>query len=233
VLTDPASAELTKYAANAFLAMRVSFVNSIANLADAVGADIADVVEGIGSDPRIGKGFLAPGPGYGGSCFPKDLPALVAVAAEHGLDLELIRAVAEVNRRQPERIVAKAAEALGGLRDKRITLLGLAFKAGTDDTSSSPALRIAELLLEGGARVRAYDPEASSDLDGLEQAATAADAVAGADAVVVATEWPEFAELDLGVLAASMAGSVVVDARNLLDRAAARSVGLDYRGVGR
>jgi UDPglucose 6-dehydrogenase len=233
VTTDPASAELIKYAANSYLAMRVTFANSIANVADAVGADVMDVLEGVGLDPRIGRHFLHPGPGYGGSCFPKDLPALVSAAAEHGVDLDLITAVVEANAAQVGRVVAKVEEAAGGLSGKTIGLLGLAFKANTDDTRNSPAVAVARRLIEGGALVRAYDPTARAPDGEIQQVARALDAITGADLVVIATEWPEFAELDPGALREAMVGNVVVDVRNLLDKEAALAAGLDYRGMGR
>lgn len=233
VVTDPVSAELTKYAANAYLAMRVTFVNTIANLADVVGADIADVVEGIGLDPRIGPQFLRPGPGYGGSCFPKDLPALIATGAERGLDLGLLQAVVDVNAAQIDRVIGKLTDALGSLSGRKIALLGLAFKADTDDLASSPAVRLAAAMLAAGASVSAYDPAVRAAVPGVEQVASAFEALQEADAALIATEWPEFGLLPLDEVAAAMKGNVVVDSRNMLDRDAARAAGLDYRGMGR
>ncbi|MFH2073162.1 MAG: nucleotide sugar dehydrogenase [Actinomycetota bacterium] len=233
VVTDPASAELTKYAANSYLAMRVTFANTIANLADLVGADITDVVAGLGLDPRIGAHFLRPGPGYGGSCFPKDVRALIATGIERGLDLGLLQAVVEVNAAQIDRVIAKLADALGPLKGRRIGLLGLAFKADTDDTAESPALLLAEALIAAGASVTAYDPAASCGLAGVVQVGSALEALREADAALIATEWPEFGSLDPAAMAAVMAGTVVVDARNMIDRAAAVAAGLDYRGMGR
>jgi UDPglucose 6-dehydrogenase len=167
--TSLASAELIKYAANAFLAMRVTFANTIANIAGLVGADMADVVQGIGLDPRIGSHFLRPGPGYGGSCFPKDLPALIAVAGEHGFDPILLSAVVDANEQQVHRVIGKLVDGLGSLEGLRIALLGLAFKADTDDTSESPAVKLAAGLVEAGAEVRAYDPAAVIAMAGVEQ----------------------------------------------------------------
>jgi UDPglucose 6-dehydrogenase len=233
VRTTPASAELIKYAANAYLAMRVTFANSMANLAEEVGADIADVLRGVGLDPRIGTRFFSPGPGYGGSCFPKDLPALIMTAREHGLDLDLIEAVVKVNSRQPQRILAKLRHGLGTIRGRRVALWGLAFKAGTDDVSESPAVALARGVLDEGATVAAYDPAVTAAVDGVSMAGSALAAVEGADALVVATEWPEFAGVDLKTVAEVMAGRLVVDARNLLDKEAAEAAGLDYRGMGR
>ena len=231
--TDPTSAELTKYAANSYLAMRVTFANTIANLADLVGADIADVIEGIGLDPRIGSRFLRPGPGYGGSCFPKDLPALIATAAERGLHLDLLQAVVDVNAAQIDRVVGKLTDAVGPLTGKKIALLGLAYKADTDDLAESPAIRLADALVGAGASVTAYDPAARAEMEAVVQVGSALEALQGADAVLIATEWPEFASLDLERVAAAMDGKVVVDARNMLDREASLSAGLDYRGMGR
>jgi len=231
--TDPASAELIKYAANAYLAMRVTFANTIANIAELVGADMADIVQGIGLDPRIGTRFLRPGPGYGGSCFPKDLPALIAVAGEHGFDPVLLSAVVEANEQQVHRVIGKLADGLGSLEGRQIGLLGLAFKADTDDTSESPAVKLAVQLVEAGAEVRAYDPVAGIAMDGVDLVGSAAEAVEGADGLLIATEWPEFADLDPVAVAAAMRGSVVVDARNIMDKQAALAAGLAYRGMGR
>ena len=231
--TDPASAELIKYSANAYLAMRVTFANTIASLADVVGADMADVVQGIGLDPRIGTHFLRPGPGYGGSCFPKDLPALIAVAGEHGLDPVLLAAVVEANEQQAQRVIGKLAEGLGSLHGRRVALLGLAFKADTDDTSESPAVKLAAALVEAGAEVRAYDPAATIAVEGVDQVESISDALDGADGLLIATEWPEFADLAPSVVAGAMRGNVVVDARNMMDKQKAIAAGLDYRGMGR
>ncbi len=231
--TDPASAELTKYAANAYLAMRVTFANTIANIADVVGADMTDVVRGIGLDPRIGTDFLRPGPGYGGSCFPKDLPALIAVAGEHGLDPVLLAAVVEANEQQVHRVIGKLADGLGSLKGRRIALLGLAYKADTDDTSGSPAIKLAAALVEAGAEVRAYDPVAAVALEGVEQVASISKALEGADLLLIATEWPEFAGIDPAAVSVAMRGNVVVDARNMMDKQKALAAGLDYRGMGR
>ncbi|MCJ7726596.1 MAG: UDP-glucose/GDP-mannose dehydrogenase family protein, partial [Acidimicrobiia bacterium] len=206
VMTDPASAELTKYAANSYLAMRVTFANTIANLADVVGADIADVVEGIGLDPRIGSQFLRPGPGYGGSCFPKDLPALIATAAERGLDLDLLQAVVDVNAAQIDRVVGKLTDGLETLDGRKVALLGLAFKADTDDLAESPAIHLAAALVAAGASVSAYDPAVGTAVPGIQQAVSALEAMEGADAVLIATEWPDFALLDLDEVAAVLKG---------------------------
>ncbi len=229
--TDPTSAELIKYGANAYLAARLTFANALANLAEHVGADILDVVEGIGLDRRIGPHFLRPGPGYGGSCFPKDTKALVAIAEDAGYDFELLRTVIEVNEQQPRIVVRRIDELVGGLDGSVIGMWGVAFKAGTDDTRESPALAIARLVREGGGSIRAYDPEASHP--DVEMAVDPVDAVKGADLLLVATEWPEFMRVDLEQVAAVMRGSVVFDVRNLLDPEVVRAAGLRYYGWGR
>lgn len=232
VRTDPTSAEMIKYANNAYLATRLTFVNTLANVCEAVGADILDVVEGIGLDHRIGPHFLQPGPGYGGSCFPKDTSALIAVAADAGYDFELLRAVIEADEEQRRRVAEKVRQAAGGgLHGRRIAMWGVAFKAGTDDLRESPALRIAALLQADGAEVVAYDPEAATDL--VTMAPDPLTAATNADVLLVATEWPEFTTVDLSEVARVMRGHRVVDARNLLDPKSVRAVGLDYWGLGR
>jgi UDPglucose 6-dehydrogenase len=232
IKTDPTSAEMIKYASNSYLATRLTFVNTLANVCEAVGADVVDVIDGLGSDHRIGPHFLQPGPGYGGSCFPKDTSALIAVAEDAGYDFQLLRAVIEADEEQRRRVAAKVRLAAGGgLRGRRVAMWGLAFKAGTDDVRESPALRIAALLQEEGAEVVAYDPEATSELVG--NAASALEAVDGADVLLVSTEWPEFATVDLKEVSKRMRGHRVVDARNLLDPKRVREVGLDYWGLGR
>jgi UDPglucose 6-dehydrogenase len=233
VVTGSASAELAKYASNAYLATRLTFVNSVAHLAEAVGADAGEVLRALAFDPRVGPHYLRPGPGYGGSCFPKDVRALVAAAAQHGFDLKLLRAVVETNEDQLDRVVEKVRRAAGGLEGKVIGLLGLAFKGGTADTRSSPAVALAVRLVAAGAQVQAFDPAARPVLAGVDLAGDAVAAATGADVLLVATEWPEFAALDPGALAAVMRGRVVVDARNLLDRDSVAAAGLDYRGLGR
>ena len=232
IKTDPTSSEMIKYANNAYLASRLTFVNTLANVCEAVGADILDVIEGLGSDHRIGPHFLQPGPGYGGSCFPKDTSALIAVAEDAGYDFQLLRAVIVADEEQRRRVAEKVRLAAGGgLRGRKVAMWGIAFKAGTDDVRESPAVRIAALLQAEGAEVVAYDPEASSHAVGM--AGSALEAVEGADVLLVATEWPEFAEVDLTEVARLMRGHRVVDARNLLDPKHVRKVGLDYWGLGR
>ena len=232
VVTDPTSAEMIKYANNSYLAARLTFANALANVCEAVGADVVDVIRGIGLDHRIGPHFLQPGPGYGGSCFPKDTAALIAVAEDAGYDFQLLRAVIEADHEQRRRVAEKVRQAAGGgLHRRRVAMWGVAFKAGTDDVRESPALRIARLLQKEGAEVVAYDPEASSDE--LSMAPDPIAAVADADVLLVATEWPEFSTVDMTKVAAEMKGHRVVDARNLLDAATVRAAGLDYWGLGR
>jgi UDPglucose 6-dehydrogenase len=251
IVTDAASAETIKYAANGFLAMKISFINAVAAMCEAVGADVSHVIEGIGSDSRIGRAFLRPGPGWGGSCFPKDSRALVSIASKHGYDFSMMRGVIAVNDEQRERMIRKIVSAAGRdlqravstapLEGVSIAVLGLTFKAGTDDLRESPSLTIVGQLQSLGASVRAYDPTTSGDLNPIQQSRLAgielhADpygAAAGADVLVVLTEWPEFAEVDLDRLAASMRGASIVDTRNVLDPSAVRQRGLTYDGVGR
>ena len=232
VSTDPTSAEMIKYASNSYLATRLTFANTLANLCEAAGADILDVLAGVGLDHRIGPHFLQPGPGYGGSCFPKDTLALIGVAEDAGYDFKLLKAVIEADEEQRRRVAAKVRMAAGGgLRGRRIAMWGVAFKAGTDDVRESPATRIARLLIEEGAEVVSYDPEAHSP--DIRHADTALEAVDGADVLLIATEWPEFAMVDLTSVASRMRGHRIVDARNLLDPKAVRAAGLDYWGLGR
>ena len=233
IVTDPASAEMIKYAANSYLAARLSFVNSIANLCEAVGADAAEVLAGMGLDHRIGAHYLQPGPGYGGSCLPKDTRALVAIAEQNGYDFSLLKAVVDVNDRQRQRIVDKVVAAAGGSANGvTVGLWGLSFKADTDDIRESPAVDLAERLRSVGANVRAYDPLVRTPPPGVKAAPDAVSAVAGADILLVATEWKEFRDVDLAEVRRVMRGSAVVDARNLLDRGTVESHGLSYAGVG-
>jgi UDPglucose 6-dehydrogenase len=232
VSTDPTSAEMIKYASNAYLATRLTFVNTLSNVCEAVGADILDVVQGLGLDHRIGPDFLQPGPGYGGSCFPKDTSALIAVAEDAGYDFELLRAVIVADEDQRRRVADKVRQAAGGgLRGRKVGMWGVSFKAGTDDARESPAVRIAALLLAEGAEVVAYDPEATTDLFSMAPDPIAA--ATDADVLLIATEWPEFTTVDMMAVSKVMRGHRVVDARNLLDPKAVRAAGLDYWGLGR
>ncbi len=238
LVTDPASAEMIKYASNAFLATKISFVNAIANLCESVDADVREVALGMGYDQRIGFEFLHPGPGYGGSCFPKDTAALLHQARIAGYDFSLLEGVVEVNGRQHERMVDKVRGLAGGSLDgAAVALWGLTFKANTDDLRDSPALVIARRLLEEGATVRAYDPEAgeraSALVPGLEVVPDPYDACDGAAVLAVLTEWDEFRWLDFDRVLAALAQPRVLDARNLLDPVALRRRGFTYEGVGR
>ncbi len=238
LVTDPASAEMIKYASNAFLAAKISFVNSMANLCEAVNADVREVVLGMGYDPRIGFEVLHPGPGYGGSCFPKDTAALLHTADEAGYDFSLLRSVIDVNHAQRDRMVTKLRAAAGGSFDgARVGVWGLTFKANTDDLRDSPAVYVVRRLVEEGAIVRAYDPvagEPPGGLAGIERVADAYEAAEGASIVALLTEWDEFRWLDFArVHDAMVPPRVLVDARNILDPVAMRRRGFDYGGVGR
>ncbi len=235
VVTDPASAETIKYAANSFLATKISFINAVAAICEAVGADINDVVLGIGYDKRIGHEFLRPGPGYGGSCFPKDTRAMVKIAEEGGYEFDLLKGVIEVNDEQFDRTAQKAIDVAGGDIDgKQVAAWGLTFKARTDDLRESPSLEVLGRLIDRGAKVRAYDPAVSSSpREGIEVVADPYEACDGADVLLVLTEWDEFKWLDLDTVKQRMANAAVVDARNLLDRSALRRRGFEFRGVGR
>lgn len=232
LVTDPVSAEMIKYASNAYLATRITFANAIANLCEQVGADSKDVLHGMGYDRRIGFHFLNPGPGYGGSCFPKDTNALVAIADGAGYDFSLLRGVIQVNSLQRARIISKVEGLLGQIQGKTIAVWGLAFKAGTDDVRESPAALLARELVARGGRVTAYDPKVL-ELAGVEMAPSALEAAKGADLLLIATEWPEFQGIDPADLRQAMEGDAVVDARNLLDPATMRALGFRYTGVGR
>ena len=232
---DVPSAEMIKLAANAALVTRISFINEIANVCEATGADVTTVAEGIGLDRRIGPSFLRAGIGFGGSCFPKDSLALKQLAANSGYNFQLLNAVIEVNELQKRRVIGKLERRLGPLRGKRIALLGLAFKPGTDDMREAPSLVLAGRLLSEGAEVTAWDPVAkgAAHLHGVEIAPTALDALDGADGAVLVTEWPELRELDWASAAARMRNRVLVDGRNLLDPEELRSHGFVYEGIGR
>lgn len=233
ILTDVTSAELIKYASNAYLATRLTFVNSMAELCEAVGADVRSVMAGMGSDHRIGDAFLRPGPGWGGSCFPKDTQALVHTAERFGCELALVKAAIARNSYHTQRVVDKVIEALSDVNGRHIALWGLTFKAGTDDLRNSPALEIAQRLVALGASVEAYDPTVlAGTLYGMEVHSSSLAACRDADALVIGTEWLEFAAIDLDVLRTVMRGRVIVDARNMLDSDAAANAGFLYMGIG-
>ncbi|MHB8657285.1 MAG: UDP-glucose dehydrogenase family protein [Solirubrobacteraceae bacterium] len=237
VRTDVASAEMIKLAANAFLATKISFINEIANVCEETGADVLEVARGMGLDHRIGTHFLRPGIGFGGSCFPKDVSALKQLAGNSGYHFQLLTAVIEVNELQKRRVIGKLHKYLGTLVGKTVALLGLAFKANTDDMREASSLVLAARLQADGAQVRAYDPVAAKEarklMIGVEFAGSALEAVDGADALIIVTEWPEFSELDLSALAERMVGRVLIDGRNFIAPEAARAAGFVYEGVGR
>lgn len=238
IFTNLETSELTKYAANAFLATKVSFINEMANLCEALGADVCDVSRGIGLDSRIGQKFLAAGPGYGGSCFPKDTWALLRTAQEHGIAARVVEAIIEVNAAQKARMVTKIRKALGGSETgKTIGVLGLSYKPDTDDMRDAPALTIIPRLLEMGARVKAHDPESMSVarelLPGMECVSDPYDVADGADAVVLMTEWKHYKSLDLARLKSIMKSPIFVDLRNLFEPDKMKSMGFKYVSVGR
>jgi UDPglucose 6-dehydrogenase len=235
VRTDVASAEMVKLASNAFLSTRISFINEIANVCELVGADVSDVARGVGLDHRLGPHFLRAGIGFGGSCFPKDVSALKQLAGNEGYHFQLLAAVIEVNELQKRRVVQKLQKYLGSLRGTTIALLGLAFKANTDDMREAPSIVLASRLLAEGAEVRGWDPvaDARGAVPHLKQCATPLDAVAGADAAVIVTEWPQLKDEDWAALAGAMRRPLLLDGRNFLDPEAARRAGFVYEGIGR
>jgi UDPglucose 6-dehydrogenase len=237
LFTGRRTAELTKYAANAFLAVKISFINEIANLCEAVDADVQDVARGIGLDNRIGAKFLHAGPGYGGSCFPKDTLALLQTADAVGVEQRIVRTTVEVNDDRKAAMAERVERAVGGLTGKRIAVLGLAFKPNTDDMREAPSISLINGLVERGATVSAYDPvarhQAEQVLTGIDFADNSYAAADAADALVIVTEWDEFRALDLDRIAAAMRGKVLVDLRNVYDREDAEQAGLTYHGVGR
>ncbi len=238
LITTRRTAELTKYAANAFLAVKISFINEIADLCEAVDADVQDVARGIGLDNRIGSKFLHAGPGYGGSCFPKDTLALLQTADEAGVDQRIVRTTVGVNDDRKRQMVERVVRALGGdVAGKHVGVLGLAFKPNTDDMRDAPAIPLVEGLVERGATVSAFDPVARSQAERVLTGITFADdayaAAEGADALVIVTEWDEFRALELDRIAATLRGKVLVDLRNVYDRSEAEAAGLTYYGVGR
>lgn len=239
VVTDATTSELIKYASNAFLATKLSFINTMSRLCDQLGANVDDLVQGIGSDHRIGFPFLNPGPGWGGSCLPKDTSALVAIATDAGLHLDVVRAAIEANRAQQEHIVNQIATMVGGsLAGRTIGVLGLTFKANTGDRRDSPALEIAELLVAAGAKVTSFDPtvavdDSSNDVVKFSPRASVAEALSGVDAAVVLTEWAMFKTLDWAALLPRMNQSNVYDARGVVNVTDARAAGATLRGIGR
>jgi UDPglucose 6-dehydrogenase len=238
IFTSPETAELTKYAANAFLAAKVTFINEVANLCERVGADVHDVARGIGLDGRIGGKFLHPGPGFGGSCFPKDTLALMRIAQQAGSPIRLVETVVEVNEARKAHMAEKVIAHCGGsVRGKTIAVLGLTFKPNTDDMREAPSLKIVPALQAAGATIRAYDPagmaEAKKLLDGIHWCETAYDTLDGADALVIITEWNAFRALDLARMKELMKAPVMIDLRNIYNPAEMLAAGFHYTSVGR
>lgn len=239
VCTTIETAELAKYAANAFLAVKISFINEIANVCEAVNANVIDLAKAIGMDGRIGKKFLHPGPGYGGSCFPKDTLALMRIVQEYGENVHIVTAAVEVNAAQKARMVKKIREMLGGNEaGKTIAILGLTFKPETDDMRDSPSITIIPALMEKGAKIRVHDPQGMEEAkkylpDGIEYTNSAYDAATGADCLVLLTEWNQYRALDFQRLKDTMRAPVFIDLRNVYEPATARKAGFSYTGVGR
>lgn len=237
VITSLEAAELIKYAANAFLATKITFINEMANLCDAIGCDVHDVARGMGMDNRIGRKFLHPGPGYGGSCFPKDTRALTTVADQFGVETRIVDAVIEANERQRDAMIPKIEKLVGGLNGKRIGILGLSFKPETDDMRESPAIDIIAQILKRGATVKAYDPVAMDEsrhfIDGIEYATDEYDAIDGADALIILTEWNQFRALDLEKVKSLLSSPKIADLRNIYEPKDMRDLGFEYVGVGR
>src|ERR1700728_4584306 len=238
LVTSSKSAELIKHACNSFLAMKISFINAVASICESVGADVNQVCQGVGADSRIGRRFLNPGSGYGGSCFPKDVLAFRAVARECGYDFRLLDEVMHINEEQRTRFLRKVRSALWTLRGKNLGVLGLAFKGGTDDIRESPALFLVQALLQEGCRITAYDPAAMERAQDamnstLKYASSAYEAARGADALLILTEWEEFANLDLSRLNQELKYPIVIDGRNLYDSEVMAAQGFTYYSVGR
>jgi UDPglucose 6-dehydrogenase len=231
------TAELIKYASNAFLATKITFINQMANLADAVGADIHQVAKTMGMDGRISSKFLHPGPGYGGSCFPKDTRAVIQTGSQYDVDMSLIRSVVEANEQQKSLMVDKLIKLIGPLKDKIIGILGLAFKQETDDIRETPAITIVTKILELGAKIQAHDPKAIENFKklfpGLDYKSSPYEAADGADALIILTEWNEYRSIDLERVYASMQGKSILDSRNILDPQITQEIGFTYQGVGR
>ncbi len=239
VQTSIETAELTKYAANAFLAAKISFINEMALLCDEIGANVVDLARGIGMDGRIGSKFLHPGPGYGGSCFPKDTLALLRIAQEHGQSLRVIEAAVEVNGAQKAKMIKKIRDVIGGsVTDKTIAVLGLTFKPETDDMRDAPSITILPALFERGATIKAHDPQGVEEAikllpDGIQYVNNAYEACSGADAVILMTEWNQYRALDLEKIGSLMRNKVFIDLRNVYEPESLKSIGFEYVGVGR
>ena len=239
LVTDINSAELIKHAANSFLALKISYANALSEICEIAGADVLKVAEGIGMDKRIGRAFLNAGLGYGGSCFPKDIAAFIAISEQLGVPFTLLKEVQQINQRQISRFLDAVREALWVLKDKHIAVWGLAFKSNTDDVRSSVAISLVEKLVAEGAKVTAYDPQAMGKTRELPVGSqitlcdSAMEAAKGAEALIIATEWPEFAAVDLGELRKTVRTPLIFDGRNLIDPGSAANFGFQYRGIGR
>ena len=237
VITSLEAAELIKYAANAFLATKITFINEVANLCDAIGCDVHDVARGMGMDNRIGRKFLHPGPGYGGSCFPKDTRALTTVADQFGVETRIVDAVIEANERQRDAMIPKIEKLVGDLSGKRIGMLGLSFKPETDDMRESPAIDIVKAIIAKGGSVKAYDPvamdEAKHFIDGIDYASDEYDAIDGADILVIVTEWNQFRALAMERVKQLLKAPKIADLRNVYEPRDMRELGFEYVGVGR
>jgi len=237
IITDLRTAEMIKYASNTFLATKISFINEMANICEAVGADVLEVARGMGSDKRIGPAFLSAGLGWGGSCFPKDVKALAHIAAMHGCHPQMLRAVTEINYDQRKRVIIKLRDVLGSLRGKTVGVLGLSFKPNTDDMRDAPAVEIIHYLQNEGAQVRAYDPVAVASaqkiLKNVVYSETPYAVAEGADALILVTEWNEFKQLDMQRIVRSMRQPVLFDTRNVYDPGKMKALGFIYRGIGR
>lgn len=239
IVTDINSAELIKHTANSFLALKISYINAIAEICEATGADVRKVADGVGADKRIGRAFLNAGLGYGGSCFPKDVAAFISISQELGVSFDLLKEVQRLNTYQLDRFLKGVREALWVLKDKRIAVWGLSFKPNTDDVRSSVAMNLVEKLVAEGARVSAYDPKAMEKAKALplaekiEFAESPLAAAKDAEALIIATEWPQFAAVDLGLLRETMRTPLIFDGRNLLDPSVAADFGFQYRGIGK
>jgi UDPglucose 6-dehydrogenase len=241
VFTNVSTAELIKHAANVFLSTKISFINMVADLCEEVGADVSQVAHGIGLDPRIGRDFLHAGIGFGGYCFPKDLRAFMYLAREHGVNCDLLQEVENINLQRTTTFLKKVRRAVWVLQGKKLGILGLAFKGGTDDIRESPALRIVKSLLEEGSRLRVYDPQAMDAVKreippregALEFCSSAYEAAQGADALLILTDWDEFRKLDLAKLREVMEVPSIIDGRNLLNPEAVRAAGFEYVDMGR
>ncbi len=237
VITSLEAAELIKYAANAFLATKITFINEVANLCDAIGCDVHDVARGMGMDNRIGRKFLHPGPGYGGSCFPKDTRALTTVADQFGVETRIVDAVIEANERQRDAMLQKIEALAGDLNGKQIGILGLSFKPETDDMRESPAIDIIRSIVDRGGKVRAFDPvameEAKHCLPAIEYAEDEYDAIRDADVLVIVTEWNQFRALDMDKVKQLLRSPKIADLRNIYEPADMRELGFEYVGVGR